>query len=204
MPKRSPKHGVLALDIGTSSVRAVVYDMHGGMRSSTLFDLPYKVRTSEPGEVSSDPNALVTLIAQSVDGALRAAAKDKVDILAAGVSCYWHSLMGVDRTGLLMLYPEIRDSAADQVARFGELLTAACRKRPGPIRLMADVRADVETLGSVAEHFVVEQQVGPLFKRFPVVTICAYDVRVFDGVTVLEALKLHSDIFGPQVGYWLN
>src|SRR3982074_24137 len=99
MPKRSPKHGVLALDIGTSSVRAVVYDMHGGMRSSTLFDLPYKVRTSEPGEVSSDPKALVTLIAQSVDGALRAAAKDTVDILAAGVSCYWHSLMGVDRSG---------------------------------------------------------------------------------------------------------
>jgi excisionase family DNA binding protein len=108
------------------------------------------------------------------------------------------------RAGLMMLYPETRGSAADQVARFEELLTAACRKRPGPIRLMADVRADVETLGSVAEHLVVEQQVGPLFKRFPVVTICAYDVRVFDGVTVLEALKLHSDIFGPQVGYWLN
>jgi hypothetical protein len=69
---------------------------------------------------------------------------------------------------------------------------------------MADVRADVETLGSVAEHLVVEQQLGPLCKRFPVVAICAYDVRAFDGVTVIEALKLHSDLFGPQVGYWLN
>jgi len=28
--------------------------------------------------------------------------------------------------------------------------------------------------------------------------------EMLDGVTVLEALKLHSDIFGPQVGYWLN
>jgi transcriptional repressor of dcmA and dcmR len=108
------------------------------------------------------------------------------------------------RAGLLMLYPEIPGSAAEQVARFEEVLTAACRKRPGPIRLLADVRADVETLGSVAAHLVVEQQVGPLFKRFPVVTICAYDVRAFDGVTVIEALKLHSDIFGPRVGYWLN
>jgi transcriptional repressor of dcmA and dcmR len=108
------------------------------------------------------------------------------------------------RNGLLMLYPEIPGPAADQVARFEELLTAACRKRPGPIRLMADVLADVETVGSVAEHLVVEQQVGPLFKRFPVVTICAYDARAFDGVTMIEALKLHSDIFGPQVGYWLN
>src|SRR3979411_816511 len=99
MPKSGPKHGVLALDLGTSSVRAVVYDVRGHMRPSTLSDLPYKVRTSEPGAVSSDPNALVTRIAHRFDVDLRAADKDKLDILAVGVSCYWHSLMGVDRSG---------------------------------------------------------------------------------------------------------
>src|SRR6202171_5614877 len=99
MPKTPHKQGVLALDIGTSSVRAVVYDIGGRMQPSTLSDVPYKVRTSEPGEVSSDPNNLVTLIAQSIDGALKAAKKAKVEVLAAGVSCYWHSLMGVDRGG---------------------------------------------------------------------------------------------------------
>jgi excisionase family DNA binding protein len=108
------------------------------------------------------------------------------------------------RTGLLMIYPEAPGTAADQVARFEQLLTAATHKRPGPIRLLADVLADIEAVGSVREHLAVEQQVGSLFKRFPVVTICAYDVRAFDGVTTIEALKLHSDIFGPQVGYWLN
>jgi excisionase family DNA binding protein len=108
------------------------------------------------------------------------------------------------RSGLLMVYPEVPGPAAEQVARFEHLLTAATRKRPGPIRLLADVLADVEAVGSVAEHLVVEQRIGPLFRRFPVVTICAYDVRAFDGVTVIEALKLHSDIFGPHVGYWLN
>src|SRR5437868_4286586 len=107
-------------------------------------------------------------------------------------------------SGLLMIYPEVAGSAAEQVVRFEQLLTAATRKRPGPIRLLADVLADIDAVGSVAEHLIVEQRVGPLFKRFPVVTICAYDVRAFDGVTVIEALKLHSDIFGPQVGYWLN
>lgn len=116
---------------------------------------------------------------------------------------------GVDATkaieaGQLMIYPEIAGSASEQVARFEELLTAASRQRPGQIRLLAETLADVETLGSVAEHLVVEQQVTAVFKRFPVVTICAYDVRAFDAVTVIEALKLHSDIFGPQVGYWLN
>jgi excisionase family DNA binding protein len=108
------------------------------------------------------------------------------------------------QAGQLMIYPEIAGPASEQVARFEELLTAASRQRPGQIRILAETLADVETVGSVAEHLVVEQQVTAVFKRFPVVTICAYDVRALDAVTVIEALKLHSDIFGPQVGYWLN
>jgi excisionase family DNA binding protein len=106
--------------------------------------------------------------------------------------------------GQLVIYPEIFGSAGEQVARFEQLLTAASRQRPGQIRILAETLADVQTVGSVAEHMVVEQQVGAVFKRFPVVTICAYDVRAFDAVTVIEALKLHSDVFGPRIGYWLN
>ena len=99
MPKAKSGEGVLALDLGTSSVRAVVYDARGAMVDATMSDLPYKVRTTDAGEVSSDPDALVKLITQSIDGALKAARKEKVTILAVGVSCYWHSLMGVDRAG---------------------------------------------------------------------------------------------------------
>ena len=99
MPTTKSRQGVLALDLGTSSVRAVVYDTRGRMVESTLSDLPYKVRTTEAGEVSSDPDGLVTLIAQSIDGALKAAHKEKADLIAVGASCYWHSLMGVDRKG---------------------------------------------------------------------------------------------------------
>src|SRR5437868_14290578 len=99
MPRAASGEGVLALDLGTSSVRAVVYDTRGAMREKTLTDLPYKVRTTDAGEVSSDPDALVKLIAQSIDGALKAARKEKVAILGVGVSCYWHSLVGVGRTG---------------------------------------------------------------------------------------------------------
>jgi len=99
MPKTTSVKGVLALDLGTSSVRAVVYDTRGRMLDSTLSDLPYKVQTTEAGEVSSDPDDLVKLIATSIDQALKAARKLNVTILAAGASCYWHSLMGIDRQG---------------------------------------------------------------------------------------------------------
>ena len=97
MRKTKSNEGVLALDLGTSSVRAVVYDTHGQMVAPTLCDLPYKVRTTYPGEVSSDPDELVRLIASSIDAALKAARKAKVDIIGAAAACYWHSLMGVDR-----------------------------------------------------------------------------------------------------------
>src|SRR5260370_26115757 len=99
MPKAKSGEGVVALDLGTSSVRAVVCDAHGTMLDVTLTDLPFKVRRSQGGAVSSDPGARVKLIAQSIDGALKAARKEKVVILAVGVSCYWHSLMGVDHRG---------------------------------------------------------------------------------------------------------
>ena len=126
MPKVARQQGVLALDIGTSSVRAVVYDIHGRIRPTTLSDVPYKVRTAAPGEVSSDPKELVNLIGQSIDGALHAARKSKVDILAAGVSCYWHSLMGVDGSGRptteLLTWADTRSTAETRRlrARFDE------------------------------------------------------------------------------------
>src|SRR5438067_11627965 len=93
MPSAASGEGVLALDLGTSSVRAVVYDTRRAMLEKTLTDLPYKVRTTDAGEGSSDPDALVKLIAQSIDGALNAARTDKAAILGGGVSCDWRSLI---------------------------------------------------------------------------------------------------------------
>lgn len=99
MPRKKSTEGVLALDLGTSSVRAVVYDSAGAMLASSLCDLPYKVETRDPGQVSSDPRALVRLIAKTIDGALATARKRHVALLAVGTSCYWHSLMGIDAEG---------------------------------------------------------------------------------------------------------
>ena len=126
MRKPAGKQGVLALDIGTSSVRATIYDLRGRLRPSTLFDVPYKVRTTDPGEVSSDPDELVALIGQSIDGALNAARKGKLDIVAAGASSYWHSLIGVDRSGRptteLLTWADTRSTlqARDLRTRFDE------------------------------------------------------------------------------------
>jgi predicted secreted hydrolase len=45
----------------------------------------------------------------------------------------------------------------------------------------------------LAEHEATYDQF--IVRRYRVVTVCAYDVRQFSGVEVLEALKVHRDTF---------
>jgi len=91
--------GVLALDLGTSSVRAVVYDRRGRLVEPTFAEVPYQLDTLTPGQASSDADQLVALIEGAIDRAVKAAKKEKLSIAAVAASCYWHSLMGVDRGG---------------------------------------------------------------------------------------------------------
>ena len=41
-------------------------------------------------------------------------------------------------------------------------------------------------------------------KRYLVVVICQYEVREFDGVAILRALKAHPDMFDFRIGAFLN
>ncbi len=91
--------GVLALDLGTSSVRAVVYDQRGRLVDATFAEVPYQLDTSTPGQASSDADQLAGLIEGAIDTAVKAAKKEDLSIAAVAASCYWHSLMGIDRTG---------------------------------------------------------------------------------------------------------
>jgi hypothetical protein len=42
-----------------------------------------------------------------------------------------------------------------------------------------------------------------LAKRLPVMTLCQYDVRRFDGATVMGALKAHPDLFSKRISDFL-
>ena len=80
----------------------------------------------------------------------------------------------------------------------------ASRTRSGPIRFVGEVLASVESLGSVPAHLTFEHMVSALAKRWPVVILCQYDVRAFDSVSMLEALKIHFDTFQEKLGYFLG
>jgi excisionase family DNA binding protein len=123
---------------------------------------------------------------------LRALAGEGVDVDAAVGS------------GLLAFMPVKPVSAKEWIASFERFVSDATRDRPGPIRFLGDTTTGLANVGSAAELLNLEQQVSLIVKRLPMVVLCPYDVRAFDGVTLLESLKLHFDTFEHRFGYFLN
>jgi excisionase family DNA binding protein len=107
-------------------------------------------------------------------------------------------------TGLLAFMPVKPVSAKEWIASFERFVSDATRDRPGPIRFLGDTTTGLANVGSAAELLNLEQQVSLIVKRLPMVVLCPYDVRAFDGVTLLESLKLHFDTFEHRFGYFLN
>ncbi len=90
---------VLALDLGTSSFRAVVFDQRGRALEGSEDQLEYQPETSAGGGVSADARLLVELLVRCIDGVLGRIGERATDLCGVGTSCFWHSLLGLDRNG---------------------------------------------------------------------------------------------------------
>lgn len=108
------------------------------------------------------------------------------------------------RARRVVFLPARRMSVEKWIAHFERLVSDASRDHHGPIRFLGEAATGRKTVGSAQQLLVLEQRVSPIAKRRPVVMLCQYDVRAFDGVTTLESLKLHFDAFEYQPGYFLN
>jgi len=82
---------ILALDVGTSSVRASIYSRR--LRMLRLEQLPYAWHETLDGRVEIDPARLEGLVATAIDRALRGW---RHPIGAVCAATFWHSLLGVD------------------------------------------------------------------------------------------------------------
>jgi len=87
---------ILALDVGTSSTRTLLFDATGSTIPSVHAQRPYKLTVTDEGEVSVDADALVEVVAQTVNDALKAAGSMAQQIGAVAIDTFWHSLLGVD------------------------------------------------------------------------------------------------------------
>ena len=94
-PNPKPPY-ILALDVGTSSTRTLLFDATGNALPNVLAQRPYKLTISNEGEVSVDPDALVAVVDQTIDDVLEMAGPLATHIGAVAIDTFWHGLMGVD------------------------------------------------------------------------------------------------------------
>jgi gluconokinase len=90
---------VLALDIGTSGVRASLFDEQGRAIDGAT------VRISQPlaeiGELAvTDAESGFELVTQTIDALLDQPYQTGAQIQLIAISCFWHSLLGIDAQGL--------------------------------------------------------------------------------------------------------
>lgn len=96
---RSAAPLVLALDISTSSVRAALYDASGREVPRAEAQLSRALRTTADGGAEINAREAVEQVVVTIDALLskREARAARIELVA--VSCFWHSLVGVDREG---------------------------------------------------------------------------------------------------------
>src|SRR5579875_2652247 len=91
---------VLALDMGTSSVRAMLFDVRGKSLPEMEVQVPYAQRTTADGGVEMDAEVLLGRTVDCVKQLLRKTEKGvRARLAGIGISCFWHSLVGVGEDG---------------------------------------------------------------------------------------------------------
>lgn len=88
---------VLALDLGTSSVRALVTDGQARPLPDAAARRRVELRVAADGQGDLDADAIVDAISACIDELHEGGHLGGVGL--AAVSCFWHSLLGVDQAG---------------------------------------------------------------------------------------------------------
>jgi gluconokinase len=93
------KQFILAIDIGTSSVRAALYDQKGGLIKGTLVKYERHLRQTADGGSEIDADGAFRQVIKTIDDVLRLSTKIKGEITHVAACAFWHSLVGIDARG---------------------------------------------------------------------------------------------------------
>ena len=90
---------IVSLDVGTSSVRALLYDSGARHMEGYGAQLPHAVRTTPDGGAEIDPEELAQHTIDCLDELHRQVHEAGFRITAVAGSAFWHSFCGVDGDG---------------------------------------------------------------------------------------------------------
>ena len=122
---------VLALDIGTSSVRGALYDEQGSEIEGTQARIPRTLATTSDGGAELDAREAIEQTARAIDAVLALSPGARIETVS--VACFWHSLVGVNAVGRAMT--PILGWADTRAARFAEELKRRLDEREAHRRM---------------------------------------------------------------------
>jgi transcriptional repressor of dcmA and dcmR len=95
-------------------------------------------------------------------------------------------------------------NVAEAIDNWERLLGNALANSPEVIRVAGEMDCERDKFVSEAEMMAYEEAYDVMSRRFPLVTLCQYDARKFDGEMLLRVLKTHPDMFEQHLGRFLN
>lgn len=96
MPRHPSRSAILAIDLGTSSVRSALFDQNARRIPRSGADEAYQVRHSAGHGAELDPLLLLRATRKCLQ---KTRGLTKRRIASVGCSGFWHSLLGLDRAG---------------------------------------------------------------------------------------------------------
>jgi len=110
---------VIALDVGTSSARASLYDGRGEPLRGRFHQVTYRPRVTADGGVEHDPTVLLDAVIACLDAVTSRRRRRPVDVRAVGVTTFWHGLLGFADNGrpVTPVYTWADSRAAGEAAR---------------------------------------------------------------------------------------
>src|ERR671939_619336 len=89
---------ILTLDVGTSSLRTMLYDAQGSALPDAEVQITHSVNVTPDGGVELDPAVLFTNAVRAIDGMLLRVPPGRT-IAGVATCTLWHSALGVDANG---------------------------------------------------------------------------------------------------------
>ncbi len=89
----------MVLDIGTSSVRAALYDFAGNVLPATMIKHERRLTATDDGGAEIDADEAFAQVERAIDEVLKKSIGIKGEIEYVAASSFWHSLVGVDKNG---------------------------------------------------------------------------------------------------------
>lgn len=101
-PEVAERPYVVALDIGSSSIRAALYDRKARPLRGSSVRVDYLWNVGADGSVRLPHDTLVDLVSQTLDLLMERAGPLCAEVVGGGISCFFHSLVGLNEEGAVV------------------------------------------------------------------------------------------------------